>query len=91
MQFNKAFFDELLVSAPVAKLVDDGAQKVANVARATAPVDSGDYKRGIRVGSKRQKRVVGLVQATDEKSMIIEARTGNLVRALRSVGRGRGA
>lgn len=89
MKFNQKFFDDLLVSAPVEKLVTDAANKVAAVAQSTAPVDSGDYKRGIKVSKKRQKRVVGLVQATDPKSMIIEARHGTLARAVRSVGRGR--
>lgn len=90
MKFNNAFFDEILSSGPVEAEVMKATNRVAAIARSTAPVDSGDYKAGIAVTKKHQKRVVGLVQATDTKSMIIEARTGNLARAVRSAGRGRG-
>lgn len=69
----------------------DSTNKVAAIARSTAPEDSKAYKNGIKVAKKRQKRVVGLVQATDPKSLIVEAKTGNLARAVRSAGRGRGA
>lgn len=87
MKHNQSFYDELLVSPAVEALVMEPTKRVAASAQATAPVDSGDYKRGIVARAKRQKRVVGLVQATDPKSMIIESKTGNLARALRSAGR----
>lgn len=89
MKHNDAFYTELLVSQPVEDLVVDSAERVADTARDTAPVDTEAYKNGIVVTTKRQKRVVGLVQATDEKSMIIESRTGNLARAVRRNSRGR--
>lgn len=90
MEFRNGFFDELLRSAPVRAVVDEATERVANKARSTAPVgDTGDYKDGITTGSKLQKRYIGLVQATDPKSMIVEARTGNLARALRGSRRGR--
>lgn len=88
MQHNQSFYDELLVSPAVEALVMEPTKRIASAAQASAPVDEGDYKRGIVARSKRQKRVVGLVQATDPKSMLIEARTGNLARALRAKGRG---
>lgn len=86
MKHNQSFYDQLLVSPAVEALVKAPAEKVASVARQTAPVDSGAYRDRIQVTTKRQKRVVALVQATDDKSMIIEARTGNLARAVRAVG-----
>ncbi len=77
MQFNDRYFDDLLTSAPVDRLVGQVADGVAADARATAPVDSGDYKTGIVRRKKRTKhRVVHLVVASDPKSLIIEARTG---------------
>jgi len=89
MQFNDAFFEEMARSASVDALVKSRADAVANEARATAPVDSGDYKGGIVVKKKKAKRRnVHLVIGTDWKTMLIEAKTGNLVRALRRVGRG---
>lgn len=90
MEFQNGYFEALLRSAPVRTLVDEATERVAEKARSTAPVgDSGDYKNGITTGSKLQERYVGLVQATDPKSMIVEARTGNLARAVRGSGRGR--
>jgi len=84
MQFNERYFDELLMSPGVDRLVGSITDGVAADARATAPVDTGDYKAGIVHTKKRtQHRIVHLVKATDAKSMLVEARTGNLVRALR--------
>lgn len=85
MQFNDSIFDELGRSAGVEKLCVDVAEKVASTARATAPVDSGNYREDIDVKVKHQKRVVALVIARDWKSMLIESKTGNLARALKSV------
>lgn len=85
MQFNEKFFEELGHSAGVTKLVDDKADSIAARARSTAPVDSGDYRDGIKRKTKRAKyRNVALVVGEDPKTMIIEAKTGNLVRALRA-------
>lgn len=88
---NNAFFDELGTSPKVVALVNRTRDQVAAAARAAAPVDSGDYKRSIVTRGKTQKkRYVGLVVATDRKSLLIESQKGVLARALRSVGRGRG-
>lgn len=85
MQFNDNFFAEIGTSAPVKKLCDDKAKSVANRARASAPVKTGAYRNGIETSSKRARyRYVALVVATDEKSLLIEAKTGNLVKALRA-------
>lgn len=84
MQFNDAFFDTLLTSPAVESLVMQSTEAVAAEARSTAPVDTGEYRDGIKVKKKFQKRVVGLVRAEDPKSMIIEAKTGNLARAVRA-------
>ena len=89
MEFQNGYFDSLLRSAPVRGVVDSATSRVAARARASAPVGEGDYKRGIKESSKLQERYVGLVQATDPKSMIVESRTGNLARAVRGAGRGR--
>lgn len=84
MQFNERYFDELLKSAPVDGLVSRITDGIAADARATAPVDTGAYRAGIvRRKKTTAHRVVQLVVASDPKSLIVEARTGNLVRALR--------
>jgi hypothetical protein len=90
MQFNNAFFEELSVSEPVTALVVDAAERIAGIARETAPVDTGEYRNSIAVTVKRQKRSVALVVATDAKWAVIEAKTGNLVRALKAGRRRRG-
>jgi hypothetical protein len=82
VQFNEAYFLELGRSPAVVNLVVGIAQEIAADARASAPVDSGDYRNGIHVEVKLQKRVVAVVKASDKKSLLIESKTGNLVRAL---------
>lgn len=84
MIFNERYFDELLKSSRVDGLVSRIADGIATDARASAPVDTGAYRSGIvRRKKTSAHRVVHLVVASDPKSLIIEARTGNLVRALR--------
>jgi len=91
VKFNDAFFDELSRSPGVRGLVVEAAEMIAATARSTAPVDTGDYRDGIKVTTKNQKRIVALVVGTDPATMIIESQTGNLARALRAnVRRGRG-
>jgi hypothetical protein len=85
VKFNDAYFDELSRSAGVAGLVDEATERIAGTARSTAPVgETGDYRDGIVTAGKYQRRYVGLVIATDPKSMIVESKTGNLARALRT-------
>jgi hypothetical protein len=85
MQFNDNFFAEIGTSAPVKKICDDKAKSIADRARSTAPVETGEYRDGIKTSSKRARyRYVALVVATDPKSLLIEAKTGNLVKALRA-------
>ncbi|RJT88158.1 HK97 gp10 family phage protein [Cryobacterium melibiosiphilum] len=76
-------------SAGVRRLVKDVADEVAIVARMTAPVDSGDYRDGIEVRMRETSyRAFAIVVGTDWKTMLVEAKTGNLVNALRYVARG---
>ncbi len=84
MQFNDNFFDDLARSPGVEELCVEAAEKVAAKARASAPIDSGEYRDSISVSVKYQKRVVALVTAEDDKAMIIESKTGNLARSLRA-------
>ena len=84
-KFNDSFFDELSVSPGVTELCVEVAEDVAQIARTTAPEGWDGYVEGIEVTTKRQKRAVAVVEATDPKSMIVESKTGNLARALRSV------
>jgi ABC-type sugar transport system ATPase subunit len=68
-------------------LVKRAADQIAATARATAPVDTGAYKAAIHVEARRGLfRDYAVVVADDPASMLVEAKTGNLVRALRSNG-----
>jgi hypothetical protein len=85
MKFNESFFDQLGGSSRVRAIVTQKAEQVAARARATAPVDTGDYVNGIHVEVKESAhRVVATVVASSEHSMIVESQTGNLRRALNS-------
>lgn len=88
MKFNDKFFTDLLVSPGVERVVMEATERVAERARASAPVDSGDYRDSITVSKKRQKRIVGVVTAEDPAALAIEAKHGTLARAARSAGRG---
>lgn len=59
------------------------AEQIARTARAEAPVDTGDYRASIHVESATTDRAVERVVADDWKAPLIEARTGNLARAMR--------
>ena len=89
MEFENGYFEALLRSAPVRAVVDEATERVAEKARSTAPEGGGDYKGKITTGGKMQDRYVGVVTANARHSLIVEARTGNLARAVRSSGRGR--
>jgi hypothetical protein len=84
MRFNNAYFEALERSPQVRAKCEEAANAIAATAQATAPVDTGAYRDSIHVETKVQGRVVALVRADDPASMIIESRTGNLLRALRT-------
>ena len=82
---NPRFFETVLRQPKVEQKVDDVARSAQSIAKANAPVDSGDYRDGIGVEHhdsryRRAARVVG----TDEKTLLIESKTGNLARALKA-------
>lgn len=85
--FNDSYFDEVLNSAGVQRLCRSKAEQALAIARASAPVDTGAYRDGLAVEAKRSAhRTVYRVVGHDRKTLIVEAKTGNLVRALKVVG-----
>lgn len=59
------------------------AQRIADRARGNAPVESGEYRDGIEADVQPgRKRAHARVSATAPHSLAVEARTGNLRRAL---------
>ena len=88
VKFNQKYFDQIGKSAGVVGLTKKGAEKVLAEAKATAPVDSGDYKEGLHLERDDSRyRAVFLVMGDDWKTLLVEAWTGNLARALKKVAR----
>lgn len=83
--FNDMYFDEILNSAGVERLTKAAAEKAATIARSTAPVDTGSYRNQIRVLVRQSKhRKVYRVVGHDPKTLLIESKTGNIARALKT-------
>ena len=86
---NDDFFRDLPFSPGVVSLVKAAADGIGARARASAPVATGAYRRGIVVvRDDTRHRARFRVIATDPKSMGVESRTGNLARAVKGAGRG---
>lgn len=85
VEFNPAFFDKIMRSAGVTSLTQSAANRTAGIARSTAPVDTASYRDQIRVvvRESRYRRVYRVV-GHDPKTLLIEAKTGNLARALKA-------
>lgn len=62
------------------------AEAVAAQARSTAPVASGEYRDSIEVIQDTTDRVAVRVASTAAHGLIVEAKTGNLARALDAAG-----
>lgn len=81
--------DALTRDPGIVGAVQGATERIANTVRADGPKDTHDYVNGIQTRLKYQDRVVGLVEATDEKSLIIEAKTGVMARAVKKNARRR--
>lgn len=89
MRFDPKFFEEILNSSKTAELCEMQADAILEIAHANAPVDTGDYQRGLRVLRVRSRdRVKAIVIGEDWKTLLVESKTGNLARATRAVMRG---
>lgn len=84
IEFNERFFETILRQPKVENIVDAAAERALAKARADAPVDSGDYRDGLHIEhhESRYRRVTRVV-GSDEKTLLIESKTGNLARALK--------
>lgn len=86
VKLNSRGIAEVLRSEGVRRELREHAERVAARARAQAPVDTGAYRDSIRVESDTTDRPVERVVSDDPAARIIEARTGNLARALGAEG-----
>lgn len=87
-KINDRFFEKLGKSQQLEAALTEVAERVVERAKATAPVDTGDYADSIGIEVHRGPgRTVVRAVANDPGALAIEARTGNLHRAGRSVTR----
>ena len=85
VEFNPRFFETVLREPKVEALVDAAAGQILATAKATAPVDTGEYRDGLHIEHhdsrfRRTTRVVG----SDDKTMLLESKGGYLARALKA-------
>jgi len=73
---------DLLHDNGVRGLLTTLAGDVLARAQAGAPVDTGEYRASLRIIQDTTDRAVVRVGSNDDKAMVIEARTGNLARAV---------
>ncbi len=84
--FNPEFFATVLRQPGVERLTDAAGDRALANARANAPVgETEQYRDGLHIEHResryrRSTRVVG----SDSKTLLIEAKTGNLARALKA-------
>ena len=76
----------LLNSAEVRAGLTKRMERVLTTAKANAPVDTGEYRDGLRLEQDSTDRVAVRVVADAPHSWIVEARTGNLSKALDAAG-----
>lgn len=86
VEFHAGNLDEALKSPELAAFLKSKAEVVAASARASAPVDTGEYRDSITVEViEHPTRVVAQVHAKAPHSWVVEADTGNLAKALGSI------
>lgn len=84
VDFDSQFFEEILRSAQVEALTRASAEKALAYAQTHAPVDTGDYKRGLHIREENHAyRKTYLVVGEDWKTFLVESKTGNLLKALK--------
>jgi len=76
----------LLKSAEIRAELTSHADRVVAAAKASAPVATGEYRDSIHRESATTDRAVERVVASAPHARVVEARTGNLARALNAAG-----
>lgn len=79
-------FAQILTSGEVRALCTDRAARALAAAKSSAPVDSGAYRASLHLEQATTDRAVTRVVADVDYALVIEARTGNLSRALDAAG-----
>lgn len=86
VKLNSPGMKSLLNDAGVASELQRRGQAVLNTARATAPVDTGEYRNSLFLIPATTDRAVVRIGSRAPRGMIVEWRTGNLAKALDAAG-----
>lgn len=82
VKMNSAGVKEVLNSSGTRALLTSKAGPVLSAAQSGAPVDTGEYRDSLGIVQDTTDRAVVRVVSTAPHGLIVEARTGNLARAL---------
>jgi len=86
IEIHSAGIKDLLRDPGVRRDLTARAENVLSAAKASAPVDTGEYRDSLHVIEDTTDRVSVRVGSNDPKGLIVEAKTGNLARALDAAG-----
>lgn len=86
VKLNSAGMRELLNAPALERHLLDRAERAAAAARASAPVESGEYRDSIHAETVHTDRVVGRVVADVDYAVAVEAATRNLGRSIDAAG-----
>lgn len=81
-RLNSGGVQEILDGSVAAAACEGPAARVLGAAQAGAPVESGDYRSSLRIEVDHTDRLRYKIVADAPHAAAVEARTGNLVRAL---------
>jgi hypothetical protein len=85
VKFNQSYFDRILKDAAVAQMTMAKANEVCARAKSTAPVLTGSYRDSLHVERRDYPHRTGyLVVGDAPHTLLVEAKTGNLARALKA-------
>lgn len=88
VEFNPRFFEAVLRQPRVERLVDAVAEGALAKMRADAPRDTEEYVNGLHIEHRESRyRRVTRVVGSDEKTLLIESKTGNMARGLKQAKR----
>lgn len=83
---NHGGMGALLKSEGVRSFVTSRAERVLDAAKSSAPVDTGAYRDGLHIIQATTDRAVVRVAGSTDHDLVVEAKTGNLARALDAAG-----
>lgn len=86
VRLNSAGMRALLNEGGVRDMLTSRMQDALAAARASAPVESGEYRDGLGVFQATTDRAAVRLGSTARHAPLVEARTGNIARALDAAG-----